>query len=478
MHSEDDSKPHQPRTRAKKCPICEDTVYLHETRPVRWYHGQEGKPPSEGTDVVLRLMKRPAGSTLALPRDGADMLAPDEDVPWYFAAEVMDYARVMKGTKEYMTAQFEIDIEALEIQEREDEVMFGDDNVEWVRRAVRTLREAQEKLVGIGNAPSEARNPIEVTPRPPIAFSDPANLPDMYQIQHSTKAGNVQPSESQSGPSVNATSSQGPADYYFYQALLHYYLSPLDIRILKEAFGSFASFPATILPRVEHVSTGHIVDEDLRKRAKYLGHLPRGCEVSFLECDWTDTVSSEVLEKFSSEIERRRKRNQEKEAEEERARIRAEREEEEIRYAHLRRRRPDEPSSSPFHKNDFLPLGSQDVAHVQGLEAGSPPWAHRRSSTTGFGALADISTSPSTSRTVWGTPAVAAPSPQLEPAPKDDHVDDGWLQGWEKDLLADEADLVAEAEALSIGDASKPTGGKKKKNKKITLMTTNARRGA
>lgn len=41
---------------------------------MRWYTGQEGTPPREGDDVVLRLVMRQPGSTLALPRDGADAL--------------------------------------------------------------------------------------------------------------------------------------------------------------------------------------------------------------------------------------------------------------------------------------------------------------------------------------------------------------------------------------------------------------------
>jgi hypothetical protein len=83
----------------------------------------------------------------------------------------------------------------------------------------------------------------------------------------------------------------------------------LDIRILKAAFGDYATFPATILPRVERISSGHIVDDELRKRVKYLGHLPQGCEVNFLECDWRDVVVPEILERFSAETVIRSKLN-------------------------------------------------------------------------------------------------------------------------------------------------------------------------
>jgi hypothetical protein len=56
--------------------------------------------------------------------------------------------------------------------------------------------------------------------------------------------------------------------------------------------------------------------------------------------------------------------------------------------------------------------------------------------------------------------------------------DDGWLQDWEKDVVLDDA-LVAEVKSLSVGeDGKQASSGKKKKVKKITLMSTNARRGA
>jgi hypothetical protein len=48
-------------------------------------------------------------------------------------------------------------------------------------------------------------------------------------------------------------------------------------------------------------------------------------------------------------------------------------------------------------------------------------------------------------------------------------------------LLAEE-DMIAQAQAMSLGESEeapkKQPGGKKKKGKKITLMSTNVRRGA
>jgi hypothetical protein len=524
MHAEDDGKGMpEKRARSKKCPLCFDTIYVSETRPVRWYMGQEGEPPQDGGDVVLRLVMRSAGSTLAMPRDGADALAKDEDIPWYHAAEVMDYARVLRGGEDYIVEQFDEEIRELKQQEKEDELMFGEDNIEWVRKAIRSIIEAKEKVKGIGNPPETTSKPVEpkLKKAPIIYHEDSTFTPDMYLVQTAHRSGQSLPLQSQTPASDAITASTGddigsnstrklsmsshssrtshgigstiaeirnrqqhdnshtPSEYFFYQALLHYYLSPLDIRILKSAFGDFATFPSTILPRVEHVSTGHVVDDELRKRTKYLAHLPYGCEVSFLECDWTDTVAPEILERFKPEIEKRRKRHTDKETREEKARVRAEKAEY-AEFASTRRKRPS--ISGGFSVDDFQPLASgsmADAATSAEMETAStsPPWPARRGQ--GFSSLASPSTSPSAPRTVWGTAVIAGTSPVLAPQ---DHgpQDDGWLQGWEKDILQED-DMIAQAQAMSLAEEEAPkkqAGGKKKKGKKITLMSTGVRRGA
>ncbi|KAI9924554.1 hypothetical protein MW887_006827 [Aspergillus wentii] len=522
MHSNDEENPGpEKKARWKKCPICWDSVYTSETRPVRWFRGQEGDLPIEGGDVVLRLVKREPGSTLALPRDGAESIGFGDDIPWYHAAEVADYARIMKGGEDYMVSQHDAEIEDLRKQELEDELLFGDETT-WTQKAIASITDAKQKVKGIGNPPDVSRQPAaKKLAREPIAVeSPPDELAVMYTSQHANKSGESSSAESipssssvigsastpgtsdetarlsQAVDNVHLNSASGakskqrdpgngrsneaagshPSDspYYFYQALPQFYLSPLDIRILKAAFGDYSLFPATILPRVEHISTGHIIDDELRKRVKYLGHLPHGCEVNFLECDWRDVVVPEVLERFRTETDRRRKRNKDKEVREEKDRIRAEREEDDKRWAAARRKRPSiSTNDPPFSDRDFQPLaGGADSSFFEvGSSSASPP---RPSSQ--FGALASPSTSPPGSRTVWGTTAV---TPLTNPSESEAGVaNDGWFRGWEDELLAQqESELIAQT-AAEASNPSSSTGGKKKKNKKITLMSTNIQRGA
>ena len=551
MHSIDDAAAvPEKKARWKKCPICWDSIYLSETRPVRWFVGQEGGAPREAEDVVLRLMMRQSGSTLALPRDGADSLSTSDEIPWYFAAEVTDYARVMKGSEDYMLSHFDREVTELQFQEKEDELLFGEETI-WTRKAVASILEAKERVKGIGNPPTAPTKPEErKIKRPPINFTaSDEEMPDFYMIQHATKSGqsigknleyphssffqpppgdaNIRAEESSTGvvgkdplnvsqhPNLSATQTRSQSSnshkttryafkstgadqihessspLFFYQALLHYYLSPLDIRILKAAFGDFSAFPATILPRVERVSTGHIVDDELRKRAKYLAHLPYGCEVGFLECNWTDVVAPEVLRGFSEEIEHRRKKNHEKEIREEKERVRAEKSEDERRWASARRKRPSVSEDHFSSAEAAISIGIDDPGQLSSCldltaPSASPPWLSSQNRTgSAFASLASPSTSPLAPRTVWGTTAVVPSSPVLQPVDHDHDIpdNDGWLQGWEQDLLHED-DLVVRFQASCISPTDNvgagPTSGsgKKKKSKKITLMTTNARRGA
>ena len=430
-----------------------------------------------------------------------------------------------------MASQYDEEIVELETQEKEDELMFGDDT-RWTKKAVAAINDAKQKLIGIGNPPDMPAQPVErITPREPIVFAASADAPDMHQLRqtaispinsHTTATanapqtalnlsaasfsskvtaeqlpgaiGHLKVADSQDGKLAHghsnskASTAAGRSDsgsFFFYNALPNFYLSPLDIRILKAAFGPFSSFPSTILPRLEHISTGHIVDEDLRKRAKYLAHLPYGCEVSFLECDWTDVIAPAVLSPFSADIERRRKRHREKEAREERDKVRAEKEEEDKRYAAARRKRPSSVEKS-CSEIDFLPLAQVDGAFGASPSnsyamSTTPPWSGAKTHSS-FATLGSPGTSPDAPRTVWGTAAILASSPPVVATVPDDTVpDDGWLQGWEKDLL-DNDDAVAMVEASVNGEGSSKaaisSGKQRKKNKKITLMSTNARRGA
>lgn len=439
LHSiTDDEANARKEARWKKCPICEDSFKMAETRPVRFYAGQESPLPAPGHDVVLRLMVRESGSTLALPNEGGtDPVNVGEEVPWHFAANVMDYARIMKGTNDYMASEYEREIEDLGKQSTEDEIQFGVEDGDWTTRAIRSVTAARNKL--------EDQNPTD---------DDNTTMTN--------------------GSSKAQTKQLASHPFHFYSAPPHLYLAPLDIRILKARFGDYSNFPSTLLPRVEHASAGHVVDDVLRKRAKYLAHLPHGCVVTFLECDWTDIVPAEILDNFTNELVKRRKSHSDKDAQEERERVQAERLEA-AAIGRTTRRHFDNTIDIGF---DPTPALSEDDFQPLNSAAGTTPPNPR----PGFEQLADMSTSPSaSSKTVWGTRVIAT-SPEFGPVPETSDRD-GWLKD---DEFLGPAEIALQLEAFRLDGPSSGAispgnpvagGAKKKKKQKITLMSTGGRRG-
>ncbi|XP_026471800.1 RING finger protein 10-like isoform X2 [Ctenocephalides felis] len=104
-------------------------------------------------------------------------------------------------------------------------------------------------------------------------------------------------------------SGSGDKDFYFYQALdgQHIYLAGLCARILEYSYGSLANCPKTITTSVEarEVLT---VTEELRKRLRYLEHLPITCQIELVELKLRPPiVSPESLEYFHNQLETRRR---------------------------------------------------------------------------------------------------------------------------------------------------------------------------
>jgi uncharacterized membrane protein YgcG len=444
----DDETTLRKELRAKKCPLCDEHFRLTDTRPVRFYHGMENPLPKPGEDVVLRLMQREHGLVLALPSESGGADVDGLDAPWHYAANVLDYARVMKGTDSYMLAQHDDEMAALEEQAAADEAMFGPEEAEYVQRAMRAVEAAKARIA------AEPRTVADYT----------SSSKGKHRAGSTTGGGG--------GGSAGA-----PPPYYFYMAPPHLYLAPLDIRILKTAFGGFSSFPATLLPRVEHISS-KTMDETLRRRTKYLSHIPLGCVVSFLECDWADIVPPEVLQAFAPDLDRRRKQHTDKAVQEERERLDAER----IDALEMGRVSPRRLAELVVRDDDFVPLGWAGTG-AAAAASGPPPVQGER---VGFDRLADMSTSPSGSRTVWGTPRVGGGG---ESVAAQQQVDDGWLNSDE----VEDAYLATQLQAVHVdgngggggggggsgsgGAGPGGGGGKKKKKQKITLMSTDMRRG-
>jgi len=270
-----------------------------DLKSVRWIDAQSvaglhtatfldgrGKVDDMDDILTLRLMERPHDSVIALPRSphwpidtsmGLACTQPDALV----------FARCVLASRSLMTSSLEADMTSVEKDMSPPHASLLDElSLEFLRVAHAQLTEQWEQAQA---------------------------LPESVGTQ-------CMPDEHRHGMS-----------YFYYQAASgqNVFIHPIDIKVLLSHFGTYAAFPDTLMVVVEHAEEG-TVDESLRKRCKYMAHLPMSADVTFVEIDWARTssmlgpIQGDIPWKsWSSTLAQRRQRHHQKATKEERARIRA-----------------------------------------------------------------------------------------------------------------------------------------------------------
>lgn len=282
----------------RECPLCFQEMRSYKAKPVT-FQNHSMDAPKVGHEAVLRLMFRPRGSLLAVPLDIAS------DIPkGYFMdkqllkvdnKETGVYSRVISGTADYAISEFAKEIALLKESKQNNMAYFGDDGKSY-DDAICRVREEIKPLAQLNGVEQELSSRID-------ALNMSNNIvPESY---HDDEA------------------------FYFYQTGFglptKYILSPLDVKILRAAYGEFSSLPQFLIAPVQHIEFGKYSNADLVKKIKYLGHFPTHTPLAFLECDWNRIIDQKVLNKFSEELKKRKKRKDDQQRKENREKAKFER---------------------------------------------------------------------------------------------------------------------------------------------------------
>lgn len=323
--------------------------------------------PRAGSILRMRLVQRPQITTLALPRSQTwpSDLIPPHQAPFHFIHDVFSFAKFMLATPAYLIASLTKDLDELASERRILSSMNDTLGVMFIDGADHKVREQIAKAAALETPALKEKiekarhDQQDIDDRAAFhaqkkkaeeeAFSSPVVSDIPHEFLASRPGGVVTPipptqtsatdntprppSQSRNQPRQRRNLNPPPpstSTYYYYQAAsgLPLFLHPLDIRILLSHFNSYSAFPDTISVRVESVSEGS-VDDDLRKRCKYLGHMPEGADVVFIEADLEGVVGQEGLKNFEGPLRMRTSRRKEKGRKEDRARLRAEEKEKE-----------------------------------------------------------------------------------------------------------------------------------------------------
>jgi hypothetical protein len=458
-------------TKWRKCPVCADSIHAKDLKSVKWFNnatafedGAGATPVGTGDYLTMRLVERPQITTLALPRSAtwpSDAIPPHA-APWHFAPDVSTFAKFMLASPEYMVEELDGDLAELRRElvssvhddlgamfvqksmakineQKEKALLLKTPSVVTARKqAMRDLAKLQERITGrrpsASVAPPTESDEPETDDATSYFLATSSHMPEVFRASSASRQlADPQPTPPAPQPpklprprrNLNPP-PPSTTTFYFYQAASGQpiFLHPLDIRILKSHFEHYSAFPDTIRVRVEAADEGSMNDE-LRRRCKYLGHLPQACDVTFIEADLSDVLGPEDLAPYAQPLRQRRNKRKEEVKKDERAKTRAEAKEREERERATRELVPGVAAASARPALSSLSSPERPVsAPLPPSEpVGPPPQPQRPSVESG-------------PRTVWGTRAVsfAATQQEQQPSVYEDDFDAVW-HDWESGVL-------------------------------------------
>ncbi|XP_056386214.1 RING finger protein 10 [Hyla sarda] len=340
-----------------RCPICYSSVIKKDLKSVVT---TERQLHVVGDTITMQLMRREKGVLVAMPKSKWMKL----DEPIHLGDEEHTlFSKLLLASRDQILSQVISEekaalLEQYSIEGKTPEACF-------IEAAIQELKDRQESLQALRHEVEAAAVSMEaltldtdIEERKPggydikvvqylSAFDEETIDPLDKELCAATNQATVEPVSAEAcdlAPSDDSTltadshqedvpleSGQlaNPHYYYFYQAVdgQHVYLHPVNVRCLVHEYGSLERCPETITASVVEID-GFTVTEEVRRRHRYLCHLPLTCEFSICEMSLgPPAVSQETLTYFSDEVEKRKRQRQRKARDERRREKRIEIEE-------------------------------------------------------------------------------------------------------------------------------------------------------
>ncbi|ORX60579.1 hypothetical protein DM01DRAFT_1317189 [Hesseltinella vesiculosa] len=400
-------------------------------------------------------------------------------LPWHFTPDAMLFGRFMLATPEYLLLENDRDIDEMKEALKDAKEWGAVDDVPYLEAALKQLvleagditqlctndvlndnidsakllLEAQKENRhphGLPSSlsrqrPSNSSTTVASTDKNHDHFlgqapSSPApvlaeEIPEAYQHYQRQQAGMNTHHHNENDSAVGAdalptaalhivpSKPQLTTSYLFYQAKdgQHLYLHPLDTRILKYEYGDYQHFPDQLQVKCTAVEETTMT-EDVRKRFKFISHLPVSCDVTFIEVDIAQLVSKSTLAHFDHELKLRQKKRRDLKKKEERARKVASMKEEQRQksmmqqHQQLQQQVSGRPAADPVPTNASI----ENDPFFRIYQPMTPEDNDRL-----LKEALDLSANEARAnapRTVWGTPAIANDAAGPTPANWADHI--------------------------------------------------------
>lgn len=204
-------------------------------------------------------------------------------------------------TKLIMASRAEI-LQIIEQEQNELEFQLIEDGVEcpesvFVQQAMELLKLQRDEMM---------KSSISSKLNPTVAEFVPLTVHSTEQADESTEAHNqlIEYTNLTVNDIDIAPESHASQHFFFYQAARaqNIFLHSINSRILQEMYGSLDRAPHQLRGKIVQIESC-TMDETLRKRLKYLHHLPLASVFEVVELEFEkDFIPQHVVEKFKGEL--------------------------------------------------------------------------------------------------------------------------------------------------------------------------------
>ncbi|KAI4499969.1 hypothetical protein M0802_004839 [Mischocyttarus mexicanus] len=305
----------------RKCPICYESVHKSDLKSVIQV---TQNAINLGDPITLRLMRREKGSLIAMPADEPIV------TPTTFFQVSKDCNKQVYSKLLIANPRDIMDILKSERMQLEIELIENPHSPEncYIEQAIRELTKREEELVQKKvNDDGSYQEGMEDISSASIGDKIDEEKKESHELtihQMNDERNNlceetiVTSNDNTSLLNETLLPSSSQKFFYFYQAEdgQHIYLHAMNVKMLEMQYGSLEHCPPAITGKLLEKEVGSFT-EDLRRRLRYLCHLPITCPFEVAEIELKPpTVSEDVLNSFHEQLETRQKRRQRREREE------------------------------------------------------------------------------------------------------------------------------------------------------------------
>ncbi|XP_048411659.1 RING finger protein 10 isoform X3 [Stegostoma tigrinum] len=281
-----------------KCPICYEAVHKKDLKSVV---AMETHQYSVEDTITMQLMRREKGVLMALPKS---MWMKVEPVYLGVDEEYSRYSKLLLATTQQVL-QHVIDKERAALLRQYEEEKDTPEAC-FIEAAMQELKDVLAYSSAFDEIIDESQE--ETTAAACTEADEPITVPESISSDKTGACG-TNCGEPENGPSFEATRPSSETTYYYYYQAedgQYMFLSPVNVRCLVREYGSLEKCPEKITATVVEI-VGHSMTEEVRRRHRYLCHLPLTCEFGICELALKPpVVSKETLEAFSEDLNRRR----------------------------------------------------------------------------------------------------------------------------------------------------------------------------